>query len=374
MDSHYKRIDALTSLRFLAAALIAFQHAGSPSFFRLGISLFDTRHGVSFFFVLSGFILSHAYGNMRAGDGLREFWAARIARLWPAHAATAVLAMLAIVPIADVESGLKALVNLFLLQSWIPLKGWYYSVNAVSWSISTELFFYVAFPLVLPIARERPLGVAVFSIALVGVLIAVVSIAELSPAETSPGVTAWGMLYVSPVARFAEFLGGMVAYRVAIDMASRASKWSTARASWYEAAAAAMTFAAMVGCTKLAEQLSVAAPQASVWIRIAGPYWAFGMLLVVLYAQRGALTRLLSWRPLVYLGEISFALYLLHQLVLRWMFAHYRDFIEANWLISYGAYWAISIIGATAIYHWVEQPSRPALRAALTGSRRRRLA
>jgi peptidoglycan/LPS O-acetylase OafA/YrhL len=354
-------------LRFFAAALIAFQHAGSPSFFGLGISLFDTRQAVSFFFVLSGFILSHAYRNLRAGDGLRQFWAARIARLWPAHVATAVLAMLAVVPTTDVSSGLKALVNFLLLQSWIPLKSWYYSVNAVSWSISTELFFYVAFPFLLAGARERSWRLVALAIALISGAIAFCSIDGLPAVETAPGVTAWGILYISPLTRFAEFLGGMVAYQAAVSIASRAKAWSLAKSSGYEVAACLLAFAAMVGCTSLADAISASAPQASVWIRVAGPFPMFGAALAALYAERGVVSRLLSWRPLVYLGEISFALYLLHQLVLRWMFAHYREPILASWGAAYLLYWFASLAGAAAIFHWIEQPARPLLKRWLAG-------
>lgn len=355
-----RRIDSLTSLRFIAAAIVALQHAASPAFFKVGISLFDTRQAVSFFFVLSGFVLVHAYWNFDARNGLGDFIAARLSRLWPAHAATAILAAVLVAPVTDMVGVTKFAVNLLLLQSWIPLTQWYYSINGVSWSISSEMFFYLMFPIALMMLRRNPLLVAVVSVCLVCVGIAIASALQLSSVEASPGMTAWGILYISPITRLAEFLGGMVAYQVAISL--RGAAWSRAQASAYEIAGVVISFLAMVGATKLSVYLSNTSPQAAVWIRVAGSFPVFAALLSVFYAQRGIVSRLLSWRPLVYLGEISFALYLLHQLVLRWMFGHYRDIIETNWWLAYCGYWVVSIAGAAAIYHWIETPAREPLR------------
>jgi peptidoglycan/LPS O-acetylase OafA/YrhL len=77
-----KKIDSLTSLRFFAAACIVLGHGASRFHYRF--DLFDLRHGVTFFFVLSGFILSYTYANFDWKNNYRDFFAARIARLYPA--------------------------------------------------------------------------------------------------------------------------------------------------------------------------------------------------------------------------------------------------------------------------------------------------
>src|SRR5262245_29413979 len=80
-DVQPARLNALTGLRFVAAAMIVAAHARW-----LNISFpaaFD--HGVSFFFVLSGFILAYVYPRLPTWTATANFLVARIARLWPAH-------------------------------------------------------------------------------------------------------------------------------------------------------------------------------------------------------------------------------------------------------------------------------------------------
>src|SRR5688500_18317145 len=99
MSKSIKKIDALTSLRFVAAALIVLHH--SRGLFDFDQSLgdpFQLSQAVSFFFVLSGFILTYVYPSL--GDtGARRFFLARVARIWPAHVA-AFLLIVALVPSA----------------------------------------------------------------------------------------------------------------------------------------------------------------------------------------------------------------------------------------------------------------------------------
>ncbi len=77
------KLDQLTSLRFFAAMVIVFHHATNSFGIRpIGVNL---GQGVSFFFVLSGFILYYVYPKLATWPNIRQFWRARIARLWPAY-------------------------------------------------------------------------------------------------------------------------------------------------------------------------------------------------------------------------------------------------------------------------------------------------
>ena len=83
VDAAAPRIESLTPLRFFAAVLIVLHH---------GREQFAIGQGVSFFFVLSGFILAYAYPRLEGHREVLTFLRARIARIWPAHGATLVLA------------------------------------------------------------------------------------------------------------------------------------------------------------------------------------------------------------------------------------------------------------------------------------------
>src|SRR6266446_3820239 len=145
-----RQIKCLTSLRFFAAAMIVVFH--SVNAFRIWDNTkipYPLAQGVSFFFVLSGFILTYVYPSLKGGHGIRDFYVARIARIWPAHFVAFLLLLLLIPSGGWVWKGEHlweiGITNLSLVHAWIPVASYYFSFNSVSWSISTEAFFYLAF-------------------------------------------------------------------------------------------------------------------------------------------------------------------------------------------------------------------------------------
>ena len=127
--------------------------------------------GVTFFFILSGFLLAYGYKKrlMTREISTSDFYKARAVKLYPLHilcfAAVFLLGIRNFVT-ADLP---KAVLNLFLLQSWVPSPDYYMSYNAVSWFLSDELFFYLMFPFVLPVllngsGKKIAVGVGIFAI------------------------------------------------------------------------------------------------------------------------------------------------------------------------------------------------------------------
>jgi acyltransferase len=127
--------------------------------------------GVTFFFILSGFLLAYGYKKrlMTREISTSDFYKARAVKLYPLHilcfAAVFLLGIRNFVT-ADLP---KAVLNLFLLQSWVPSPDYYMSYNAVSWFLSDELFFYLMFPFVLPVllngsGKKIAVGAGIFAI------------------------------------------------------------------------------------------------------------------------------------------------------------------------------------------------------------------
>jgi len=334
----------LTSLRFLAAFLVFVSHT-NPVLERdlLG------HAGVGFFFVLSGFILTYTYQHAFIGrfdlSKMRSFWVARVARIYPVHLVTLAIAVWLIV-----SPGLnvwKILVNALLLQSWFPNHYTYYGLNSVSWSISDEAFFYVLFPFVAwLIFRPRLSSTHLLLVAAVlcGTVIAGIAAFAIASDE-------W-LLYIFPPTRFIDFLAGMLlgAAFVRRTMPTRPN----ARHA-----------------TLLEVGLLVAIPLAIVWsphlppsIRYTAwliPFW--GALVYVFAHQAGAISALLSHRLMIYLGEISFSFYMIHQLVIRtWTSTAGSAFTVAGLAFSI----ATSIALAIVLYELVENPMRRRIRAALS--------
>ena len=109
------------------------------------------RSGVTFFFVLSGFVLAWTY----AGTAMRlpVFLWRRFARLWPLVAVTGLLSLLSYSAIGVVVPLPRAISTFVFLQAWRT--EWVAGANPASWSLSDEAFFYVLFPVLLMGAAHR---------------------------------------------------------------------------------------------------------------------------------------------------------------------------------------------------------------------------
>ena len=131
------RLDRLTSLRFFAALLVVGNHSTRELAQVPGVSQLLTMgtSGVTFFFALSGFVLTWSH---RENDSARSFYRRRFARIYPMHAATWVLAFPVLILAQQEISALQAGSNLLLLQAWVPDSTVYFGMNAPSWSLSNE--------------------------------------------------------------------------------------------------------------------------------------------------------------------------------------------------------------------------------------------
>jgi peptidoglycan/LPS O-acetylase OafA/YrhL len=107
--------------------------------------------GVSFFFVLSGFILVYVYSGRQIQK--RRFWQARFARIYPVYLFSLIVSIPALIMFSPMTrqahlTFLALTANPLLLEAWFPrlLFTW----NPAAWSLSAEAFFYLVFPFVLP--------------------------------------------------------------------------------------------------------------------------------------------------------------------------------------------------------------------------------
>ena len=168
-------ISNLTSMRGIAAILTVIFHVNLMNYGSLHLPLLDKMYlMVDFFFILSGFIMMHVYGNWFSdsvsGDNFKKFTIARFARVYPLHFFTLMYTILLFsvsgalnipkVPVFQIQnSGFSILTNLLLLQS-MNMHTWFTWVHA-SWSISTEWWMYMLFPfLVVPFSKLKSTGEA----------------------------------------------------------------------------------------------------------------------------------------------------------------------------------------------------------------------
>lgn len=156
-------LPSLTGARWWAAASVFLLHVlvFMPVYPFQKSELFDTIHafipmqlgaaGVTFFFVLSGFIIYWSNGNLRTTGEAGYYWLRRVAKIYPSHLVTAgMFLVVAAVPLSRIDTWLP---NLLLIQTWTPHWTMMSGLNVPSWSLVAEMLFYLSFPFLLPLVR-----------------------------------------------------------------------------------------------------------------------------------------------------------------------------------------------------------------------------
>ncbi|MGE7371168.1 acyltransferase family protein [Neorhizobium sp. NPDC001467] len=359
------RFDALDSWRGIAALLVALFHFQTAGFF------YDfplIRHGnlaVPFFFVLSGFVITHAYRTSlsNSGDGWR-FVIRRFGRLYPLHLFTlsifvalelAKLMMAARVGLHSQEGAFAGtndiaslIANIFLLQAVIPFPE--LTWNASSWSISTEFYTYLLFvSLVLSLGKYRGWGaVAVFVASGVGLVWLDTYKPDLNLAS--------GLGLVQCIF---GFFAGHLTYELHLRLRRNAAVQGT-----------------------VAELAATAIMLLLFWFK---PHYTtfnilgFSVAILLFSYERGTVAKLLRIRPLLFLGKLSYSIYLVHFFVFAVLFAIAR--VAQGWLgqsliatdgvherLAFGPaglmdlmallYLAVVILCACFTYAYVEEPGR----------------
>ena len=154
MTANNKFIAQLSSLRFFAAIAVVIFHFGKWSFPFNSFPYTNAMHlAVSFFFVLSGFIMIINYNELKEFSYIRagNFYFKRLIRIVPLYIiALIVLFFVSFFVDNDISISFDGFIqSLFFLQAWFPTNA--LSVNFPGWSISVEMFFYLLFPFIVPL-------------------------------------------------------------------------------------------------------------------------------------------------------------------------------------------------------------------------------
>lgn len=294
-------IPALSGIRGVAASWVVLAH--TPELMKVLFPASDINSfaivnhsylGVDLFFVLSGFVLSLVYSKGFFQNGLKEtgaFYSARILRIWPLNFVTLCMVAIvgAVIPILgsvmhDVPSFIA---SALLVQQWIYRRTGIWNVPA--WSLSAEALAYVVFPVIV-------IGVARIRSASGLLLLMCASLAFF-------GITNWYMhgdtvgLNVGNLGAFTrclcEFSAGVLLFHAAqkSDLSQRVMRGI--------------------------EILSIALVCLGIWtpMTILAPFGFCGLIFSCY--RGGSIAHVLSQRIILWLGAISFSLYLTHWLVLQ---------------------------------------------------------
>jgi peptidoglycan/LPS O-acetylase OafA/YrhL len=394
-------LPALTGLRFVAAISVVISHAAHwiiypqdnwPAYGKVLYDLLISASGIGMplFFVLSGFVIQYNYAaRIRLGGrkAIKKFFIARLARIYPLYLLVIAYALW---------------VDRFAANSTLPwfavmVQSWFYKpfdgngfVDAlgpsisVTWSISTEWFFYCAFPLACLLigrlkTRNAVAGAAltVGAIALTTMSIAIIEVDRINDiAAAWLGPLAGGgpygkdsffrwLLYFSPYSRIGEFLFGCLIAEFwmrgdPVPNARRGGEMLTALAL----VIIATTYFAFFGLDRIAFFHTLGILHMSF-----GFAPGVGLLIFCCVRYDNGLVRLFSAPWIVVAGEASYSLYLLHTIIID---TFPKGRAGDPWLqpdkhlvICIAACVTLSLVS----WKLFEMPARHALRRLLSGKR-----
>jgi Predicted acyltransferases len=334
------RLDGLTSMRAVAALMVVIFHFGCNVFpFNLQEHFFRRGNlAVSFFFVLSGFVMYWSYSNKTIS--YPEFIKRRIARIWPLYAFAILLALsyYAYQYVCAGYTGQERLItgillNISLLQAYIP--GFALSVNSPGWSLSVEMFFYLLFPLFLLWVRRDARQFARFAwvFFIVSQLLHIWMVYYWQPVYPS---RLHEFVYYQPIFHLNQFMLGIVGAYYTTHRTIR-------NAGLY----------AVVALILLVLFVNYMPSVVSLHNGLTAPLCVL-LIISVAQMQRG----LLFWKPFIFLGEISFGIYILQEPIHLYSVAINDSLLHFADLPFFYFYLLLLLFSAVVCYYIIELPAR----------------
>lgn len=291
----------LTALRGIFILMIVLHH----------LDLYDGGGslGVSFFFMLSGFSLSLGYYDKvcKSDFNFCSYFKKRCEKFYPLHwlCLFAVLP-LTLLPIIKGTSDIKATIatlipNALLLQSLIPIKSVYFSFNAVSWYLSATIILAFLYPFIVKGLNKLSDGGKI--VILFAILSAYTTLVCLLPIEQRHAI-----LYINPFVRAVDFIIGIYLFLLYRKNFLRSRQIFSNR--WYESITIIMIIVAVITSCIASENT----------VLIAAIYWLpLSILLLTNTSSQQNWGGRRVFNIFVWIGEISFPMYLTHQIVIRYV-------------------------------------------------------
>lgn len=352
------RIESLTFFRFIAAFIVVIFHFGSGTWFTsfFGRFVMAGPEMVSFFFVLSGFVM--IISQFRKENFLAsKYYYARFARIFPVY----LLALLIFIPlkynINPISNSTSFFLSLTFLQSWIspyPL-----SFNSPAWSVSVEMFFYLTFPLILFFLKKgNPKPKSILIIAVFFWTFTQLILVNLLNSKFYQGflTTSHDLIYYFPLSHFCSFfMGTSIAYfYLKSEYWKRIFNPKISNISILISLVALYYFIVKEPIIK--EYFGLNLPFGS-------SFYApvFGLVILIVSSSNNIITRFLSIKPLLFLGNISFAIYILHS-PLNTIYKKYKYLIFNNLELTktqdFLIFVFLMLLICTITFYFIEKPSQ----------------
>lgn len=333
------RLQELDALRGIAAIAVVFFHftmeqEATNWGFKLGVT------GVDLFFIISGFVI---FLTLKKTKNWRDFAVSRVSRLYPAYWAGVALTTLFMAGYArataqPLEEGLltRFLVNLTMFQHYFRVP----DIDGVYWTLTVEMLFYLLMAAIF-------IGNRLHRIERIGALLLIPSVLYgLFAKEMAPPVYSAIRLGIPLANHFPLFFAGIVFYKLKFE--SRTP----------------YRYGLLAAC--LAAQMCLYDDGGRAWIYISP--WEYGAMLLLffgvflLYVQDKL--GFVANRFTLYLGDISYPIYLIHQIIGVYVILPYAQATLhlSFWPAFLGIGLPAVLLLSTAIHHWVEKPGMELIR------------
>jgi len=287
-------IKTINSWRGLMAVVVVFFHSGYGQLWNW------TYSGVTFFFIASAFLLTrrHPFEELTV-EGYKKFAFSHALKIYPLNwLALLLMAALAIgLNAMQVDWGNVALTAL-LVQSWSPVHDVHYGLNPVAWFLSALIFCYLVYPfLVHWLGRWRLRYKVVLAAVLIVLLGLILLSLDIEGRET---------VFVNPLAHVVDFVVGLVLIHLYHVLKKRFSTVGFATATLIEI----LSLALLVVTIIISVKTTWVKPWEDVIIWLL-PQGCILLMMALLDGHEGALGKVLLCKPLQWLGNLSFEVYVL---------------------------------------------------------------
>lgn len=334
-----KSLHRLTFTRFIAVLIVVAFHFGANAFpFNNELISSIFRHGpqaVLYFFFLSGFIMSSVYATASSSDfNTKKYWIARIARIYPLYFLGLCFSYYITTP-----TNTELALNTLLVQSWFS--NYALTMNNPGWSLSVEAFFYAAFPFFVRfLTRDRVKSALAVSIILYATheFFVLYLIHNASMGYSKPEIMSTLTPYF-PLRNLPIFLLGA-------SIGATIKHYGIPRWLYNSLKNPALPTILLLLWIHFHLQFSAI---------------AFALLITSLTFCSSNLVSALSGRAGVFLGEASYAIYIIHYPLYLWFLSRIASKIDGTETLKFYFFTLIAIAVAIPLYVLVENPARKAI-------------
>lgn len=338
------RIEQITFTRSLAAFSIIIYHYG------LNIYPFNTEQlsyifkqadiGVSFFYLLSGFVMMFAYGR-KSSLNQRDYFKARFARVYPVYFLAILLVFIHYTLNRQSIDYSGLFLNIYAVQAWVPSKA--ISFNSPAWSLAVEFFFYAVFPFVLKYLftktnfKKTALAVIIFWL----ISQALFNLVYYSHYNEGVDSNLHNFLYYFPIMHLSSFLIGTLAGYYFLNINSKVQRN-------YD-----LVLIFIIALLIIVLKFPIGLNYHNGLLAI-----IFVPFIILLSLNNGVMTKVFNKPAFVFLGEISYGMYILQYPVFTWVRSALKQVsIRDNTSIFYISLIFLVIISGIS-YRFIETPLR----------------